>query len=547
MKYFHTLPYNINNEPVPNEFTNPFDYEVDKFSKAASCEVIKYIESRREWHEELLRGKMFGVLVVRNLENQLGFIAAFSGAQASSNSHSYFVPPIFDILTPDGEYKNREAEISKLNVKINELENSNELRILKARLEDEMARGELELAGYRELSKVAKARREELRKNGENLSLELKDGMQKESQFEKAELKRIKLRIANQVNVLREDINPIQEQLDRLKNLRRSMSVELQRWLFDQYVLLNARGERKTIREIFEQNVQKVPPSATGECAAPKLLQWAYLNELEPISMAEFWYGKSPVGEVRHHLSFYPACKSKCKPILEFMLEGLQVNKGAHLQSSTTKEVTILFEDKDLLVVDKPEGVLSVRGRCEELTVEDYLVEMGYNSDELFVVHRLDMATSGVLMVARSREIFIEMQRQFAKREVVKEYEALLEREPKANKGWINLPLSADYANRPCQMVDFESGKEAKTRYEVLSGDENSGVRIRLYPVTGRTHQLRMHTAYCYEEGGLGSPILGDRLYGERHWQRMCLHSAKLEFRHPSSKELLVVESAVPF
>ena len=322
---------------------------------------------------------------------------------------------------------------------------------------------------------------------------------------------------------------------------RAAASAELQAWIFDQYRVGNARGETLTIREVFARR-GLVPPGGTGDCAAPKLLQYAYTHHLTPIAMGEFWYGASPAAEVREQGRFYPSCTGKCGPLLSFMLEGLAIEPNPLDREFTADtEPRILHEDADILVVCKPAGMLSVPGRTRAKSLLDWLRE---RFGEVHSCHRLDMDTSGVMVFARNLAAKSELERQFAEREVAKTYRARLAAGSKpfdhARKGTIALPLCLDYYDRPRQMVDREHGKLAVTEYEVLEQLPDGEIDIRFTPKTGRTHQLRVHAAHA---DGLGRPIKGDRLYGNANGGRLWLHAESLRFRHPVTGEILYFEA----
>ena len=295
--------------------------------------------------------------------------------------------------------------------------------------------------------------------------------------------------------------------------------------------MLNARGERRDLTSIFAATPQRVPPSGAGDCCAPKLLQYAYLHGLHPVCMAEFWWGKSPKTEIRHHLHYYPACRSKCKPILTHMLQGLNVDADPHdTAAGNCEDLHVIYEDDSLIVIDKPAGILSVPGNVARESVVDILKRERGGSQFLMPAHRLDMATSGLLVVAKSDTVLRNLHEQFASRTVEKRYRAILDGIPHApRQGTIRLPLAADPTDRPRQVVDQEHGKPAETRYEIIS-TANGKTEILLYPLTGRTHQLRVH---CAHADGLATPILGDTLYGHPTGGRMFLHAEYVSFHHP--------------
>lgn len=327
--------------------------------------------------------------------------------------------------------------------------------------------------------------------------------------------------------------------------IAKKMSQDLQVWLFHQYQLLNARGEVKDLVDIWQSYYSRpklrqkfpLPPGGTGDCCAPKLLQYAYQQGLKPVCMAEFWWGATTHTELRQHLNYYPACRGKCKPILTWMLEGLDVDPNPELQGVAHLELNTVYEDNDIVVVDKPSGMLSVPGRIDDYSVETV---MRQRYPDAMIVHRLDMGTSGLLIVAKSSEAYHPLQEQFIKHQVKKKYVAMLEGRGKKEevRGTVSLPLRPDPMNRPRQMVDMEHGKRAVTDYEFLSDD-----LVALYPQTGRTHQLRIH---CAHPDGLGRPIVGDELYGTKG-DRLMLHASEIWFRHPITGQEMHLASSPPF
>ena len=327
----------------------------------------------------------------------------------------------------------------------------------------------------------------------------------------------------------------------------KQMSQELQTWLFHQYQLLNAKGETKDLVDIWQdyhcspriRNRYPLPPGGTGDCCAPKLLQYAFSHGLRPICMAEFWWGPSPKSEIRHHGQFYPACRGKCKPILTWMLQGLDVDPNPEETGASHLTIEVIYQDTTLAVINKPSGLLSVPGRTEDYSVATIAMERWPGS---LPVHRLDMGTSGLMVIAKTKEAYVSLQEQFVKRTVKKRYIALVEGIVKEPKGRITLPLIFDPMNRPRQMVDYQRGKSAVTEYEVLDARDGRSL-LALYPHTGRTHQLRMH---CAHPDGLGCPIVGDELYGHKA-ERLCLHCDQIEFAHPVTGERMHFNLPNPF
>ena len=592
----HTLNVSI---PSPRQFTYPFCYDVDPLAEAASLELQRYIADADLMSTEKGCGKMFGVLVVEYEDEegalQRGFLAAYSGLLGGRNDWPYFVPPVFDAQQPDGHFKRTEREISAINREIAAIEHDPEYLQSVEQHEQTKKRLQAEVDAFKAEVDAAKVRRDARRKSGEPLSEEEQAEMIRESQFMKAELRRRRKAMEQANSTLH---IPHSTFLKSLQRKRKQMSDELQRWLFAAYRMLNAKGEERDLIGIFREYTHAMPPAGAGDCCAPKLLQYAYLHHLRPVCMAEFWWGESPASEIRHHLHYYPACRSKCLPILTHMLKGLDVAPNPLAQKRHTAEPRVLYADEYIMVVDKPAGMLSVPGKAESvrsefsdsanISVEEYFANLQLptnsqftteqftigeadnsklkiqNSKFLKAAHRLDMDTSGLLVLARTEEAYVELQRQFASRETVKRYEAVLSGVPTQNSKLktqnssaqpsgcleaISLPLIADINDRPRQRVDMEHGKPALTLYnivEVRAVDANTAVAyttkkvdkrrtlVHLYPKTGRTHQLRVH---CAHPLGLACPILGDPLYGTERADRMYLHAAELTFRHPITGE----------
>lgn len=609
----------------PRQFTYPFCYEPHPLCIAAAKEVQRYIEESGVWAEEKGPGKMFGVLCVRvrvsekgkeksekgkvksetgkekseNYEEgekeQIGFLAAYSGLLAGRNDWDYFVPPVFDAQQPDGYFKTEERAISAINKEIEAILKSD--TYITQRSLYESTKQTVDLALQQMRCRVAEAkqkrdtRRREAEHDGRPLTVEEQAEMVHESQHLKAEQRRLKQQCSTMLEELHRPVVEHEERVATLRRQRRDKSDALQQWLFRQYRMLNANGEERDLIDIFGETINAMPPAGSGDCCAPKLLQYAYANGLEPVCMAEFWWGDSPKQEIRHHLHYYPACRSKCLPILTHMLCGLDVEPNPLAKPKTKNVPSIVYEDDTIIVVDKPAGMLSVPGKavaaddaasCElddathdgdnmpiynnvEEYVRHYLAKNSkiktQNSQLPKAVHRLDMDTSGLLVLALNDEAYVELQRQFASREVSKRYEAVLDGKPSVlcgapgskwltisangREGRISLPIIADIMDRPRQRVDFDNGKTAVTDYRIERVLPNGHTLVSLYPLTGRTHQLRVHCAHNY---GLGCPILGDPIYGHGcHTSRMYLHAAMVELRHPVTGEKMMFQTKSGF
>ena len=538
---FHSFQTSIAGIELPRLFTYPFHYTPHPLCVMAAGEVQAYINKQTRWKEELDKGKMFGVLIVRTSNGQTGYLAAFSGNLCGSNSHSFFVPPVYDLLKPDGFFKIEEEQISAINHQIGQLQNCDRYLELQQKMERETASSQQALSEARKVLKAAKEKREQRRLHRPNENEQA--AMIRESQYQKAEFKRLERYWKEQISEIKTELESFSSQIEALKAERRNRSAALQQKLFQQCNFLNAKGETKNLCAIFEETVQKTPPAGAGECAAPKLLQYAYLSGLSPIAMAEFWWGESPKTEIRHHGYYYPSCRGKCEPILRHMLQGLNVEPAPSERYSLSQNMPeILFEDQWLLVLHKPEGVLSVPGKSEEQSIYSLLRARYPEATGPLVVHRLDMATSGLLLAAKTQEVHRHLQAQFENRSIKKRYIALLDGILPEEEGVIDLPICPDYLDRPRQMVNEELGKTAITRYQVMDR-KNGQTRIAFFPLTGRTHQLRVHAAHPL---GLNCPIVGDELYG-RKAERLYLHAEYLEFIHPVSGQRMVIEKKAEF
>lgn len=543
---------------------NPLDYEPHPLCIQACREVQEMLARREDWQEEIARGKMFGVLIVENVKTDTdvpkwGYLAAYSGQIGGRSDWEDFVPAVFDYLQPDGYFKTHEAEISRINQSISHLEKDErmkEARTLIRQLQEERKRT---IAAYQEKIKEAKAKRDSRREAG-NLSEAEEAEMIRESQFMKAELRRLKKSLSEKT-ALETEFEDYQENILRLKQLRKQLSDALQQWLFSQFRMLNQEGESKDLLEIFRDEALKeypqaaiatsriaalkmVPPAGSGECCEPKLLQYAYQHSYKPLQMAMFWWGESPKEEIRHHLQFYPACNGKCKPILHWMLPASTFEPEA-INLSIYDKVETLYEDREIAVIHKPEGLLSVPGKDAAQPSIYALMRRKYpEATGPLIVHRLDMATSGVLLIAKTEFAYHRLQKAFLNHQIQKKYVAIISGRDIPGKGIISLPLRPDYLNRPRQIVNHEQGKEAITEYEILERIDGSHLRIALYPKTGRTHQLRVH---CAHQEGLNAPILGDPLYGNEKAARLHLHAEEITFEHPLTGKKITIKRKADF
>ena len=547
---------------IPERMNNPLDYQPHPLCIAVCKELQTYLSEREDWREEIDKGKMFGVLIVENAQPasgapKIGYLAAYSGQIGGRSDWDDFVPAVFDYLQPDGYFKTHEAEISGINQSIRKLEANTHMKEAKGLILQLQEERKHTIAAYQEKIKKAKAKRDARREAG-SLNPEEEAEMVKESQFMKAELRRLKKSLSEKTS-LETEYEAYQADILSLKQLRKTLSDALQQWLFSQFRMQNHEGESKDLLEIFRDAalrdypqatiatsriaaLKMVPPAGSGECCEPKLLQYAYSLGYKPLQMAMFWWGESPKEEIRHHLHFYPACNGKCKPILQWMLPASTFEPAA-VDLSLYNKVETLYEDREIAVIHKPEGLLSVPGKDATQPSVHALMRSKYpEATGPLIVHRLDMSTSGVMMIAKTEFAYHRLQKAFLNHQIQKKYVAIISGKVIPEKGIISLPLMPDYLDRPRQIVDHELGKEAITEYEVLEPVDDSHLRIALYPKTGRTHQLRVH---CAHQEGLKAPILGDPLYGNEKAARLHLHAEEITFEHPlTGKKMTITRKA---
>lgn len=511
---------------------SPFHYSPSPDLLRAYSEMFQWdIMRHPPFRDEIEKGKMFGILLVKDADGVVSSLAAFSGQIADSFHWQGFVPPIFDYLDEDGYFKVHEREISALNRVISEIENHEYASLLR---EYETLKAETDNAIEVALRRMAEAKTIRDARRKEGVSQEEETLLIRESQYLKAELHRCKLAARQQLAPILERIDECKARISGLIEKRRRMSENLQRWLFSNFRMLNAEGESKDLNTIFVEYNGIVPPSGSGECCAPKLLQYAYLHDLQPLEIAEFWHGESPRGEVRYHGAHYPACHSKCLPILGWMMRGLDVDQSPSSSLPGELMPEIIYENERFCVVNKPSGLLSVPGKSDAPSVVS-LLRKHYGRD-VFPAHRLDRDTSGLLLLAFDVRTQSRFHRMFEMRLVKKTYIAVLDGDISVTshplEGRISLPLAPDLNDRPRQMVDIymtNGGKDALTDYRVVQVKDGL-THIEFHPLTGRTHQLRLHAASPL---GLGMPIVGDKLYYRNNrtpCSRMLLHASAISF-----------------
>ncbi|MDA0129519.1 pseudouridine synthase [Vibrio sp. MarTm2] len=540
---------------LPEKFTFPFYYQPHPLCVLAAEQLQTHLTHQTDWQHDFGLtgnqdgiGKMFGVLLVHSPEGELGYFSAFSGKIADQNLLPGFVPPVFDMLAEESFFRSDLAKITKINEQVKQRQANPELHALQQQLaqyQDDYQQAE---QTQRELMIQGRAARKKQRKLAEQtltddaLKLAL-DDLARQSVAEKNALKYLKLEWEEKINQVSIQLNELTEQIDAIKQQRKQRSSQLQNKLFEQYRFYNIRKDEKSLKAIFAPTTSPTPPAGAGECAAPKLLHFAFKHGYTPLALAEFWWGVSPKSEIRKHKSYYPSCNSKCQPILGHMLEGMRVDDNPLEKSwAEDKELEIVYEDDAMVIVNKPSGLLSVPGKTITDSAYTRLQKRYPDAEGPFVIHRLDMATSGILVFALTRRANKNLQKQFISRSVQKRYIAQIEGEVQAQNGTINLPMRGDPVDRPRQLVCYEHGKPAETYWELIE-TSNGQSKLYMHPKTGRTHQLRVH---CAHHLGLNMPIVGDALYGTKS-DRLHLHAQRLELHHPYNHEPMTFSAKCEF
>ena len=541
---------------LPERFTFPFYYEPHPLCVLAVKELKEHLATQRQWQHnfglngeaETAIGKMFGVLLVQNKHNEIGYLAAFSGKVADQNHLPGFVPPVFDMLTEDGFFLTGQDDINQINEQIKRLENNPQIAVREAELKVETTASIEQINAHRELMiegrRDRKLQRITAEKELNQADFEkFNEQLSQQSIQHKNQLRALTAYWNDRVNQAQDKLNQLTDDIAALKTQRKQLSAALQQKLFEQYRFLNQQGEQKSLGDIFKQTSQLTPPAGAGECATPKLLHYAFQHDMTPLAMAEFWWGASPKSEIRQHQHFYGACQGKCQPILQHMLAGIEMDENPLLTNHAEgKTIDVVYEDEVMVVINKPAEFLSVPGKNIDDSVQLRMKQLYPRATGPLIVHRLDMSTSGLMVIALSKEAHKKLQKQFINRTVKKRYVALLDGELTQDEGVIDLPLRVDLDDRPRQLVCYHYGKSAKTQWQVIDRNNNQ-TKVYFYPMTGRTHQLRVHSAHVK---GLSTPIVGDDLYGKKA-DRLHLHAEYLELHHPETRELMQFQVEAQF
>ncbi|MEG5065977.1 pseudouridine synthase [Microcoleus sp. B3-A4] len=527
--------------------------------------LMQYLAADDSYDRE---GKMYGILLVEMPSGEQGILKAFSGLLNGCSILEGWVPPIpgrervaFEEARTLTQLEAMKQEL----IALNQLPQRQEYEAL-------FREFEVQMQVLSDRHRNCKQQRDEKRQllcqtlAAETLEIALEQ-LNQESRLEKIERRQLKRQRDETLQPLKQLIEAADRRMRALKQQRKELSRELQTQMHAAYTLVNFLGKSRSLSSLMPTNSI---PTGTGDCCAPKLLHYAAVQNLKPLAMAEFWWGPPSGDKIQGE--FYGACGDRCQPLMGFLLSGLaqnpivsNINEGLtggleaqpllptsnNISCGTgilpvTQMLPIIYEDKWLIAVNKPSGLLSVPGRYFENqdSVFSRLRNLLPDSLNLIVVHRLDGETSGILLLARDKETSSQLRQQFAKKQVHKVYEAVLSGTVKIEAGTIDLPLRGDPENRPYQQVNWECGKPSVTRFQVMAREGNCD-RVEFLPLTGRTHQLRVHAA---DVRGLGIPILGDRLYGCRAAaKRLHLHARELSFKHPQLGERLYLQAETPF
>jgi len=535
---------------LPSRFPSPFSDAPHPLAYLASLDLqTRLIEATDHDHDFFAEGggKMMGVLVVRDQQHRIAYLAAFSGMLGGCWQVPGFVPPVFDEESRKQIMAAGEAQLAAITAAIDALDNDAKRQALYLHLNELLQQRDRDIDALLSAHAARKAVRCQLRlsfvdKTSEWALSKLKQ-LSSDSQYDRKERRAHKQYWNERLSALDTQLDEFEQKLVRLKNERARLSRKFQKRLFSQYQLIDAKGYQQPLMGFFDG---QLPSSGAGDCAGPKLLQYANSKDLAPLALAEFWWGAAPADGVRHHGHYYPACRGKCYPLLPFMLNGIDVAPmPEHYSNGIDSGLDFVYEDADIVVVNKPHGLLSVPGKTVKDSVLTRMQRLYPQASGPMMVHRLDMSTSGLLLVAKNKAAHKALQKQFINRSIEKRYVAILDTkgiELTEKSGVIELPLRVDLDDRPRQQVCYVHGKQATTRWQFIEADEGR-TRVYFYPLTGRTHQLRIHAAH---RDGMNAPIVGDELYGQRS-DRLMLHAEYLCFIHPVLKQRIELSLPAPF
>ena len=541
----------IDTLPLPERFTFPFCYTPHPLCVLAAQELQQHIATQHHWQHNFglgnddAIGHMFGVLLVQNQQGEIGYLSAFSEKIANQTHLPHFVPPVFDDRNIDPAIKAQQALIDEVIIKITAIESKPSYIQLQHQYQVAQDHAELASESFRlqmiEQRKQRKLQRVTAEKSNDSEFMTQEfHRLARESAFDKHQQKTIRQQWTQTLSEISDKLQADTATLTLLKAEYETLTALLQQHRYAQYQFLNQDGKTKDLNALFRD---QTPPQGAGDCAAVKLLQYAFKQHLTPLAMAKFWWGASPAAQIRKHKYFYEACKNKCEPILQHMLAGLDIDANPLLQNPAEgKELEIVYQDDAMVVINKPAEFLSVPGKTITDSVYSRMQTMFPNSNSPLIVHRLDMATSGLIVIALTKDTHKALQQQFINRTAEKRYVALLDGIVEQDCGEINLPMRVDLDDRPRQLVCYEYGKPALTKWQVLERKDGK-TKVYYYPKTGRTHQLRIHSAH---KNGMNMPIVGDDLYGQKA-NRLHLHAQYLGLTHPVTGEPMIFEIDADF
>ncbi|MCD9536738.1 RluA family pseudouridine synthase [Photobacterium carnosum] len=541
----------IDTLPLPERFTFPFCYTPHPLCVLAAQELQQHIATQHHWQHNFglgnddAIGHMFGVLLVQNQQGEMGYLSAFSEKIANQTHLPHFVPPVFDDRNIDPAIKAQQALIDEVIIKITAIESKPSYIQLQHQYQVAQDHAELASESFR-LQMIEQRKQRKLQRKAAEQSNDSEFMTQefhrlaRESAFDKHQQKAIRQQWTQTLSEISDKLQADTATLTLLKAEYETLTALLQQHRYAQYQFLNQDGKTKDLNALFRD---QTPPQGAGDCAAVKLLQYAFKQHLTPLAMAKFWWGASPAAQIRKHKYFYEACKNKCEPILQHMLAGLDIDANPLLQNPAEgKELEIVYQDDAMVVINKPAEFLSVPGKTITDSVYSRMQTMFPNSNSPLIVHRLDMATSGLIVIALTKDTHKALQQQFINRTAEKRYVALLDGIVEQDCGEINLPMRVDLDDRPRQLVCYEYGKPALTKWQVLERKDGK-TKVYYYPKTGRTHQLRIHSAH---KNGMNMPIVGDDLYGQKA-NRLHLHAQYLGLTHPVTGEPMIFEVDADF
>lgn len=541
----------IDTPSLPERFTFPFCYTPHPLCVLAAQELQQHIETQDQWQHNFglnnddAIGHMFGVLLVQNPQGDIGYLSAFSGKIAGQTHLPHFVPPVVDALNINPAISTQQIIIDNITAKITAIKSKPSYIQLQQQYQTAQTQAELTSESFR-LQMIEQRKQRKLQRTAAEQSNDSEFMTQefhrlaRESAFDKHQQKTIRQQWTQTLAEISNKLQADKEQLALLKSEYDTLTTLLQQHRYAQYQFLNQYGEAKDLNTLFGDIT---PPQEAGECATVKLLQHAFKQDFKPLAMAKFWWGASPAAQIRKHKYFYEACKNKCEPILQHMLTGIEIDANPLLQNPAEgKELEIVYQDEAMVVINKPAEFLSVPGKVITDSVYSRMQAMFPDSDSPLIVHRLDMSTSGLIVIALTKDAHKALQKQFINRTAEKRYVALLDGIAEHDHGEINLPMRVDLDDRPRQLVCYEHGKPAQTKWQVIERKDGK-TKVYYYPKTGRTHQLRIHSAH---HNGMNMPIVGDDLYGQKA-ERLHLHAQYLGLAHPVTGEPMIFEVDADF